>query len=482
MRKIFLIVATAALTMGTPQEAKAQAFLKKLKDKVEQKVDNAVGNAVSNVLGGKKKTTTTEQKVDAVSSATNVDESIFRYPAFIEDRMTTYFLRDYMGAQIDENAVPEKTMAEVMKDAPTFLNAEDMLSEEGRQKIAELETQAHMLLIGQMKYGNALGIKTAYATRDAAGTTRPQASEESKQVMNQFAGELMAYLQSKGVDFNNPDEKVMEALSMEFMASKLGIPASEIKKLESMTSEQGEAYMRAHYPNAVKKAEQMGLVKASKEFSAMDRDDDAYIALSEEVSALIKSQDMDFDEEVKKNEKLLAMMQDESVDVATRMLNYERSHMSEDEVALLALFNQIAAEWATSDTYAKVHEMETALSARLNKWMEDNNANYDWSFPAWWKEGRQEQNKLIRAWNLTQLERWNAQLKKCDRKEAYINQLIALEAKVEASKDKMEEYQYLSLKSRLNSCFSQMNIFLTLPFNLQECPQAEYVSEEDGTF
>lgn len=473
MKKAFIMAAVAiALAAYTP-EAQAQGFLKGLADKAKDKVKAQVEQKVADALGVKTKDNKAAQTTQAAQPVVNgAEEDGLTDQDLIEPIEFYYFSTvDPIGSE--DSAPKFVTLSEMVKKAPGFFNPADITAEGGMEKYEAAKTEAMQLLGGVLNYGHDMAIKFTQAWQAEAAQVKPSAP--ASQLMKDFSAELFAYVQSKGINMENIDEAKMEAVALEFMANKLGVPAAEFKKAQEMGPVKGQQYLAQKYPAAAKKAEELGLAAATvtEEVDRKGR----YMELREELHAIEGADSGDLDGQMGKLAAMADRLADESIDVMQRLAEYSETKMTEDEKVLRALYNEIAQSWPTSDACKKRDEMSIALNERLNKWLDENkDKTYD-QFPAWYAEGVKAENNVVREWNTQQMTRWNEQLKKCNRHENIVMQLVALDAKVEAAKGELTNVEYLKLKSHIYGAFPEFMKYLSLPFSITDCPQHEYVYE-----
>lgn len=492
MKKI-IFIAVATLLVAAPQEAIAQAFLKKLKDKavekvkekIENKVEKTVDKTVDGVLDGKKITGNSTSSAEKAEVKTVKENGGERYTpteeyakSLLKPTEKIHKLTEIRGINDEESADYKKakqmSFSQLLNARSAYLNAADMFTKEGNAKIEAAKKQAEINATGYFVYIGKLTEEHMKLKMQDPTAGLPRATHANDKRIA-FGKELMAYLQSKGINPEKSSEAEMQKYTLEFVGQKIGVSGAELQKMAQMGQPAGDKYMKEHYPEAWKKAQALGI--SGEEKSAVTTN--PYQNLIDELQAIDNSLYGTMEQRMDKlGKEAEAMSKIAANDISQYLQKTAEKEQDEIHKTMSALAGEISASWPNSDACKKVNEMEKALDERLHQWMTANNKNYNNAFPTWWKESRVEQNKVINAWNAAQAEKWNAKLKEVDKKlKVTLEKIAAVEGKLNQQSGGKKDIYYLIVNDMIQKYYSELIEYFSVPFYLLDCPQASNVSE-----
>ena len=412
-KTIILLAALAFLCAGS---ASAQGVLGKLKDKATQAVENKVESAVGKAIFGDEKALSSDSKTSTTSNKKSGDT----YESAPDDYYVTCLIDDGISEwkpsfEVEkeegkeyEPSVSYKTYGEALAAMPELPTAKQMITDEGREAYAK-----------QIRdYDLAVQIMQTEYVMAVANYTNSIGS-----VMNQ-AGEALSALDTPEV-----------AAAMEVAEEWQKLPEAEAKKIEAMSEKDEEAalaYIKANHPTLYKKINNMQTTslangKTEPEIkSAIDEDKaERYNAVGEKLS----------DIQEKKTQEMTTYMTEMAKTAAKAAITGKDIAIGTNkaETELMTLRKEIIKAWAGSEEAAEVLKMEAELNAKTNRWMKDNNKNWNNELPAFWKEGRQAQNEVIDKWNMKQAVKWRKLIQQLiDEQMVDAKQIIALDDELEA--------------------------------------------------
>lgn len=378
-----------SLFAAAPQAMAQKNLLKGLAGAAAQKVGSKVLNKVVDAAVDKtvdKATEKVEQKLAGTKAGKvietaktikeaegNVEEGERTYPASLGPSPE---MEDFYRFYVDEEslAIPSfSSIADVLKAFPALPAPQQMSDRDAMEKyyinLKSFSNGFSQLLLQRSMKSAEMGM----AMQGRAGVPGMQISAGARSYMDRLFAVVMQ------------------------------LPEAERNKIEEMAENDKDgtktlAYIKSNHPDLYKT-----FMDAPADLPKMDAATDARI---EEYSDIIA-----------KVEPLTSKMA-EDVEKFSSSMNLTALMAGGLEDALLGraselgkLHKAIAAEWLTSEEFAKVKAMEEDLTKRAHEW-EEENAKFDkfGAEPPFWKEECEKQNAVIDAFNARVAERWIATL------------------------------------------------------------------------
>ncbi|GEM_PF-5594978 len=466
------VIAAFGLAAYTP-DANAQAFLKKMKEKAESKL--------TEVITGKP----SAKPAAAVTSSANANEH-YNFTEenrrlFVEGLLPVDGTNEKLPSSNPENAASAKAMTfpQTFAAAHGLFKPEEALTPEGREKIMASYNSTLAVLDGFSRYS----LENSMAQGQASGDVQVNVNQQGNQALLNISNEIMANLKAKGISMERATEAQMQEASFEVMGKKLGIPVADMRKMSKMSDSQVEAYIKTNYPKAEERARSLGLLKNAQPTGAEGMV--AFMEIKNSILDLYTKKHGSFEQmgagigtQAANIQNLLAaaMAGDESAseDLEDSMAG------SELDRTLSKLKREIRKSWTTSDAFAKVLALEEKFDANMEAFGKTDASDTAERYPSWYKEIRQEENRIISAWNLEQLTRYNKVLKEyADKLQPTLKQVVGYEAQIQKLGASKHDYFYHDALGTVNMFSGDLMEYLRTPYMILDCPQASSVNEDD---
>lgn len=436
MKKLFTLVALALIAGSN---ANAQSLLRGLGNAAKQAVEKKISDAANGKNNrAQEEVTATETAAPSASSMSARGNSAkaedFEYA---QELISEEYSRPDWDLDIDEDdldLLPGKSFKDALGFTPAMPKAADVINEEGvaafNLTMTTAVKSAEKIALGYMsnvqewtkaKYNAA----PAPAAKGNAKAVAPVISVE----------EIMAAFQAKGLNIATATEEQTNDVAAELVAKKMGISKAEALKL-------------------------------------MQEDEDQPKTRAEEIAEELTQLQM------KQFEDMAAAAQAASANLMAIFGGGVQAGEEGMSGALAALSKKIVKGWAKSEECKKVNQMEMELDAKLQEWMKSNNTGYNDNFPDWWTKGREEQNKVIDAYNEKSMEKWiETVMKHIKKDQADAEHLVELDSELDAmsAADKNTEAWYDS-KITLASLNGVILSYIGYPKAVFDCPLVSHVA------
>ncbi len=133
---------------------------------------------------------------------------------------------------------------------------------------------------------------------------------------------------------------------------------------------------------------------------------------------------------------------------------------------LAALYNESVDSWIGSDAYKKVFDIEKDIDKRAWDYIkglpEYNDLYAEIEFPPFWVKGRQQENAIIREYNMSYLTKWMDKVQSTLEKPiASFKELGDVDAELEAAFSDKTDPSYTIMKSQISAAMTHLNSVIT---------------------
>ena len=372
-----------------------------------------------------------------------------------EHEIMSHATSDY---EVPENVVPMKinTMADMINKRPALPTVVDLMSPEAKAAYARKGALAYEAAIQPFRL-NFQGEQMALQNkmRELQSQRQQQYAQQrnyteqaSKQGLMLSQEETMQVIMSSGLNLETATEEQMMNVLADAYAKKWNISQADARtfmKMAASDPQKAAAFLKQKYPALYSKLE--ANAPKAKDYVMDDPDEDAYGKLQDQL--------MNLSEEARN-------LKESSMDITEHTNNTMRANGLPGDYSLgLAptnklenLFIEAIAGWQTSTECTKAIQIENGLNDRLDNWEYWNGAKEGQTIcrPAWWIDGRKQENALFDAYTKRTAEQWIAAAHEYDAQmQSVANRLLALDAQLEQLRGGKEE--------TLAYCMAKLQVF-----------------------
>lgn len=439
MKKAFFTTLAALAMLSVPQQADAQAFLNKLKDKATQAATNAVGKAIGGKINGSNKQAKPAAPVAAPVSqaaansepASTSYESDDEFQQHVEELVPTdlsySYLQDFNFDEVaNSTSYNFRSYADVLKAMPALPTEEQMVAK-NPEDYARLRDYFHN--VQSFADGITEGINDALVkARDQVNARKGTTTSAQREQMEMGAAEIFKLMQKYGIDPEKTSEEDMQKFFMQKIASgELKLPQGTGGIIETDYSDAQE--------------------------TAID-----------EITGKIEELDHTF-YTIFDSEEQMGFLQ------RTRKATQD-------------FCDSLRPSWLGSDACKQVYAIEKDIDERFDDYLKKHpdygNNGAVIEYPAFWQEGRKQENSLITGFNMANAAQYRAALQEIiEPNIKALQEVPAIDAKLEATFPDKQDVSYATLKNRLNiiivGSFRTLQVLYRTAFDM---PIIYSVSEE----
>lgn len=362
--------------------------------------------------------------------------------------------------EVPENINPQKfsSLADIINQRPAMPTIADLMTPEAKAAYAKkgaLEYEAgiepfRLKFQGEnMKLQNKMHELQAQRQQQA-GRQQAYMEKASAQGLMPTQQEIMQTVMSSGLDIENATEEQMMGVVADMYAKKWGIPKADAVNIMSLAMnnpKQAEAFMKQKYPALYNKLAAAS-PEANEAMMSTDPNENAYgklmdqlMNLTEEVRNL-KESSMDMSAHVSNTMRVNGLQGNYSLGLATTN-------------KLERLFIDAISGWPKSTECTKAIQIENGLNDRLENWQYWQGAKEGQTIcrPAWWIDGRKQENALFDAYTKRTAEQWIDAAHEYDAKlQSVAQRLLALDAQLEELRGGKEE--------TMAYCMAKLQVFM----------------------
>lgn len=362
------------------------------------------------------------------------------------------------GYEVPEGIVPMKisTMADMINKRPALPTVADLMSPEAKAAYARKGALAYEAAIQPFRL-NFQGEQMALQNkmRELQSQRQQQYAQQrnyteqaSKQGLMLSQEETMQVIMSSGLNLETATEEQMMNVLADAYAKKWNISQADARTFMGMAvknPKQAEAFLKQKYPALYSKLE--ANAPKAKDYVIDDPNEDAYGKLQDQL--------MNLSEEIRN-------LEESSMEMSKHTSNTMRANGLPGDYSLgLAttnklenLFIEAIAGWPKSAECTQAIQIENGLNDRLDNWEYWKGAKEGQTIcrPAWWIDGRKQENALFDAYTKRTAEQWIAAAHEYDAQlQSVANRLLALDAQLEQLRGGKEE--------TLAYCMAKLQVF-----------------------
>ena len=133
---------------------------------------------------------------------------------------------------------------------------------------------------------------------------------------------------------------------------------------------------------------------------------------------------------------------------------------------LNALYNESVNSWIGSAAYKKIYDIEKDIDKRARDYFKDHPSYNDYDaeipYPSFWVKGRQQENAIIREYNMSYLTKWMDKIQSALEKPiASLRELADVDAELDAAFSDKTDPSYTILKSQISTALTHLNSVIT---------------------
>ncbi|MBQ7663954.1 MAG: hypothetical protein IJS43_01880 [Bacteroidaceae bacterium] len=372
-----------------------------------------------------------------------------------EHEIMSHATTDY---EVPENIAPMKinTLADMINKRPALPTVADLMSPEAKAAYARKGALAYEAAIEpfrlklqgeQMALQNTM--REAQAKRQQQYAQQRNYTEQaSKQGLMLSQEETMQVIMSSGLNLETATEEQMMNVLADAYAKKWNISQADARTFMGMAMsnpKQAEAFLKQKYPALYSKLE--ANAPKAKDYVMEDPNEDAYGKLQDQL--------MNLSEEARN-------LKESSMEMSKHTSNVMRANGLPGDYnfglaptnKLEGLFIETIAGWAKSSECKQAIQIENGLNDRLDNWEYWKGAKEGQTIchPAWWIDGRKQENALFDTYTKRTAEQWIAAAHEYDAKlQSVANRMLALDAQLEQLRGGKEE--------TLAYCMAKLQVF-----------------------
>ena len=372
-----------------------------------------------------------------------------------EHEIMSHATSDY---EVPENVVPMKinTLADMINKRPALPTVADLMSPEAKAAYARKGALAYEAAIQPFRL-NFQGEQMALQNkmRELQSQRQQQYAQQrnyteqaSKQGLMLSQEETMQVIMSSGLNLETATEEQMINVLADAYAKKWNISQADARTFMGMAvknPKQAEAFLKQKYPALYSKLE--ANAPKAKDYVMDDPNEDAYGKLQDQL--------MNLSEEVRNlEESSMEMSKHTSNTMRANSLTGDYSLGLAPTNKLEKLFIEAISGWPKSTECTKAIQIENGLNDRLENWQYWQGAKEGQTIcrPAWWIDGRKQENVLFDAYTKRTAEQWIAAAHEYDAQlQSVANRLLALDAQLEQLRGGKEE--------TLAYCMAKLQVF-----------------------
>ena len=357
-----------------------------------------------------------------------------------------------------ENVAPMRinTLADAINKRPALPTVADLMSPEAKAAYARKGALAYEAAIEpfrlayqgeQMRLQNKMHELNA-KRKQQYGQQREYMEQASKQGLMLSQEETMQVIMSSGLNLETATEEQMMNVLADAYAKKWNISQADARTFMGMAisnPKQAETFLKQKYPALYNKLE--ANAPKAKDYVMDDPNEDAFGKLQDQL--------MDLSEEAR-------LLKESSMEMSKHTSNVMRANGLPGDYnlglaptnKLEGLFIETIAGWAKSSECTKAIQIENGLDSRLENWQYWQGAKEGQTIcrPAWWVDGRKQENALFDAYTKRTAEQWIAAAHEYDAKlQSIANRMLALDAQLEQLRGGKEE--------TLAYCMAKLQVF-----------------------
>ena len=392
-----------------------------------------------------------------------------------EHELMSHATTDY---EKPENVAPMRisSMADAINKRPALPTIADLMSPEAKTAYAKKGAlayeagtdQFHLdFLSKRTALQNKLQELQAKRTQQHANQ-RAQMQKASQQGLMLSQEETMQVIMSSGLNLETATEEQMMNVLADAYAKKWNISQADARTFMGMAMsnpKKAEAFLQQKYPDLYNRLE-AAAPKANEAFQ-QDPNEDAYGKLQDQL--------MDLSEEARN-------LKESSMEMSAHMNNTMRANSLPGNYylglaptnKLEGLFVEIIGNWPKSAECTKAIQIDNNLVARLDKWEYWHGAVEGQTIcrPAWWVDGRKQENALCDTYTKRYAEKWIAAAHEYDAQlQSIANRMLALDAQLEQLRGGkaetlaycMAKLQVYTVEMYLVDYYRMASIYLTCP-------------------
>lgn len=398
MKQLISLALGFTMMLLSAQEVQAQGFLKNMANKAKSAVKQGVESVVKNKPASKQAETASDATMVAIGEVESFAESL----AAPEEYGSLHRVYNDVAYHVPD--LPEDKMFGSLKEAissfPTQPTLEQVVNHDASW--AKVMSDYSAMSRNLMMDTSARFSKAVQSGNAKASASMPKVTDAQKKAIQQNAMKIFQLMQKHGIDPENTSDKDMEAFVMKMVASgELKLPG----------------------------------MPQNMKFEAEDKEDKSYDAITSKVESL--------------EEKMMNL---------TLQNGLAQSDPFGLNSTLDALYTQLQPSWVGSDAAKKVNEIQKGLDKRLDEFFtqhptygQNESERY---YPAFWTEGKKQENAIINEFNKGILDKWTAPiLKAINDNMPFVKEIETLDAEVEATFADKTSADYLLLKNKLTASF-----------------------------
>lgn len=357
-----------------------------------------------------------------------------------------------------ESVVPMKisTMTDMINKRPALPAAADLMSPEAKAAYAKRGALAYEAAIEPFRLklqGEQMALQNKMTELQALrqqqyAQQRAYTEQASKQGLMLSQEESMQVIMSSGLNLETATEEQMMNVLADAYAKKWNISQADARTFMGLAMnnpKQAEAFLKQKYPALYNKLE--ANAPKAKDYVADDPDVDAYGTLQDQLTSLseearnLKESSMEMSEHVSNTMRANGLPGDYSLGLTPTN-------------KLEGLLIEAIAGWPKSTECTKAIQIENDLAARLENWQYWQGAKEGQTIcrPAWWIEGRKQENTLFDTYTERSAEKWIDAAHEYDAQlQSVANRLLALDAQLEQLRGGKEE--------TLAYCMAKLQVF-----------------------